>query len=241
MIDRKSTELRKQIRHMTLVATSFKKSMVEAAYDELKHQIINNILPPGFQALEIELASKLGMSRTPVREALIKLQNEGFVEVIPRKGFKVKPLTIQDIREISEVLACLECEAAGKLAARKPSAEELKLLNQAIFDMDSALDAEDMEAWSEADYQFHKLILQMCGNQHLTLVAMNFLEKAHRFRLLTLPFREKPIYSNVNHAAVVEAIRRGDPQSATEIHRSHKRRWNRELNDIIDHLKLTDS
>lgn len=226
---------------MTLAETTSRKSMVEAAYDELKHQIINNILPPGFQALEIELASKLGMSRTPVREALIKLQNEGLVEVIPRRGVRVKPLTIQDIREISEVLACLECEAAEKLAARKLQAYELESLNRAIADMDKALETEDMQAWSEADYRFHKLILEMCGNQHLTDVAMNFLEKAHRFRTLTLPHRDKPVYSNVNHAAVVEAIRRGDPQSATEIHRSHKRRWSRELNDIIDRLNLTQS
>jgi DNA-binding GntR family transcriptional regulator len=69
---------------------------------------------------------------------------------------------------------------------------------------------------------------------------MNFLDKAHRFRLLTLPYREKPVYSNVNHAAVVEAIRRGDPQSALEIHRSHKRRWGREMNDILERINLPD-
>ena len=80
--------------------------------------------------------------------------------------------------------------------------------------MDSALEADDMTAWAEVDYNFHRLLVELCGNRHLSDVARNFLDKAHRFRLLTLTRREKPVYSNVNYAAVVDAIRRGDPQSA---------------------------
>ena len=223
---------------MTAKPSRQKKSMVEEAYALLKHQIIHGELPPNYQALEEELALRLGMSRTPVREALIRLQNEGFVEVVPRRGMRVVPLTLQDIREISDVLACLECEAAEKLASRKPAAQEMAQLEAAIADMDSALESDDMAAWADADYRFHSLLVDMCGNRHLAEVARNFLDKAHRFRLLTLPYREKPVYSNVNHASVVEAIRRGDPQSALEIHRSHKRRWGREMNDILDRLNL---
>lgn len=213
-------------------------SMVERAYRALKTEIINNRLPPGYQALEEQLAATLGMSRTPVREALIRLQNEGFVEVVPRRGVRVAALTVQDIREISEVLACLESEAAERLAARKPSAAEMVPLEASIAAMDRALEEDDIAAWAEADYSFHRLLVEMCGNRHLAAVAQNFLDKAHRFRLLTLPYRAKPIYSNVNHAAVVEAIRRGDPQSALDIHRSHKRRWTRELNDILERVDL---
>lgn len=213
--------------------------MVDKAYQALKHQIIYSELPPGYRSLEEDLAGRLGMSRTPVREALIRLENEGFVEVVPRKGMQVTPLTVRDIHEISELLSCLECEAAEKLAQRKPSSEEIGRLEAAIDAMDAALEADDMTAWAEADYSFHRLLLELCGNRHLAGVARNFLDKAHRFRLLTLPFREKPVYSNVNHAAVVEAIRRGDPQSALEIHRSHKRRWGRELNDILDRVNLS--
>ena len=223
---------------MNDVAVSSRKSMVERAYEALKEKIINSELPPGYQTLEETLATSLGMSRTPVREALIRLQNEGFVEVIPRKGMRVKPLTVQDVHEISEVLSCLECEAAEKLAQRRPSAEEMKILEQTIKDMDDALETEDMAAWAEADYRFHRSLVEMCGNRHLADVAGNFLDKAHRFRLLTLPHREKPVYSNVNHAAVVEAIRRGDPQSALEIHRSHKRRWGHELDGILDRVNI---
>jgi DNA-binding GntR family transcriptional regulator len=178
------------------------------------------------------------MSRTPVREALIRLANEGFVEVIPRRGVRVKPLTKQDIEEISEVLACLEAEAAERLAARKVLPAELAPLEAAVAQMDAALDTDDMHAWAQADYRFHQMLVEMAGNRHLAAVARNFLDKAHRFRMLTLPHRAKPVYSNVNHAAVVEAIRRADPQSALEIHRAHKRRWSRELNDILSRIDL---
>jgi len=90
-----------------------------------------------------------------------------------------------------------------------------------------------MDAWNSADYQFHLLLIEACGNHHLIETAKRFLEKANRFRYLTSTRRKSPVYSNVNHAAVVEAIRRGDPQSAGEIHRAHKRRWMPELIDIL--------
>jgi DNA-binding GntR family transcriptional regulator len=224
-------------------ATSFgreRRSMVDEAYRLLKHQIIHNELPPGFRALEAELALKLGTSRTPVREALIRLEGEGFVEVIPRRGMRVKALSRRDVREINEVLSFLEAAAAERLALRRPNAEEMARLEQAITAMDEALEKDDLTAWSAADYHFHWLLVELCGNRHLTETAQLFLDKAHRLRLLTTPLREKPVYSNVNHAAVVEAIRRGDAQTALDIHRAHKRRWSHEMAGIVDRLGLDD-
>ncbi|NJN40328.1 MAG: FCD domain-containing protein [Gammaproteobacteria bacterium] len=113
-------------------------------------------------------------------------------------------------------------------------------LEDAIAAMDRALDGEDMKAWAEADYRFHCLLVELCDNQQLVAVARNFLDKAHRFRLMTVDVRAKPVYSNVNHAAVVEAIRRGDPQTAVEIHRAHKRRWANELAGVLERLGLGD-
>lgn len=216
-----------------------KRSLVDEAYRILRLKIIYSEFAPGYQALEDDLATTLGMSRTPLREALVRLQNEGFVEFIPRKGIRVTPLTVQDIHDISDVLSCLECEAAEKLAKRKPTTEEMAQFDNAIAEMDKALEQDDMVIWAEADYRFHSLLFEMCANRHLAEVATNFLDKAHRFRLLTMPYREKPVYSNVNHAAVVEAIRRGDAQTALEIHRSHKRRWGHEMNDILERINIS--
>lgn len=217
-----------------------KRSLVDEAYEELKRRIVYNELAAGHQALEEELAAELGMSRTPVREALIRLEHEGFVDVVPRRGMRVKAVTALDIREMNEVLSCLESGAAERLALRRPGPREMARLEAAIAAMDAALEADDMRAWSEADYHFHRLLVEMAGNRQLAEVALNFLEKAHRIRLMTTPLRSTPVYSNVNHAAVVEAIRRGDAQTAVEIHRAHKRRWGRELNDVLERLDLAD-
>lgn len=214
---------------------SFMKKLLQAdkAYEILRERVISAHYPPGVTVPEPELADDLGMSRTPLREALVRLEHDGLVELIPRRGMRVKALSARDISEISELLACLECEAAEKLASRKLKPEELGRLDAAIAAMDEALEADDMAKWSQADFQFHRLLIELHTNRHLVEVALGYLEKAHRFRLLAAPFRARPVYSNVNHAAVVEAIRRGDPQSAVDIHRAHKRRWTRELNDLM--------
>lgn len=214
----------------------------DQAYRLLKDAIVRGAMPAGLQMLEPAVALKLGMSRTPVREALVRLEQEGFVDLIPRRGMRVAPLSPRDIREISEVLACLEVEAAGRLAAHGCPPEAMAALERAVSDMEKALRARDVDRWNEADYRFHALLVESCGNRHLIETARRYLEKAHRFRTLTSAHRAPPVYSNVNHAAVVEAIRRGDAQSATEIHRAHKRRWLFELDRILAALapKPTD-
>lgn len=207
-------------------------TLVDEAYESLRHKILHNELPPGTTALEAEIAADLGMSRTPVREALIRLEQEDLVEILPRRGIRVVPVTLRDLREINEVLACLEVQAVERVAARRLSTAEIATLDEAIAAMDAALEAEDMDAWAAADFRFHTRLIELCGNRHLVRTAMQFLDKAHRARILTLPLRRKPVYSNSNHAAVVEAIRRGDPETAREIHLAHKRRWTRELDEI---------
>ena len=205
----------------------------EQAYRRIKQAILSREMPVGFQSLEPALALRLGMSRTPVHEALVRLQDEGYIELQPRRGMRVPAMSLRDIREITELLACLEVEAAQQTAARRLPPEEIAVFDDAIAAMDRALEASDIDAWNEADYRFHLLLIDSCGNRHLIDTARRFLEKANRFRYLTSAYRKPPVYSNVNHAAVVEAIRRGDPQSAVEIHRAHKRRWLRELDEIL--------
>jgi DNA-binding GntR family transcriptional regulator len=214
--------------------------MVERAYSELKSRIVNGILAPGSYHLEEELAAQLEMSRTPVREAAVRLEQEGFADLVPRRGLRISKLTKRGVREVNEVLECLEIQAATRLASRRLSSDDIRLLDDAVAVMDKNLDGDDMNAWADADYRFHALLINLCGNRHLTEVAHNFLDKAHRFRLMTLPLRAKPVYSNVNHAAVLEAIRRNDQQTAQDIHRAHKRRWARELSDLLDQMDWID-
>jgi len=97
-----------------------KKSLVEMAYEQVKRRILDNQYHPGYQALEQEVAEDLGMSRTPVREALIRLKHEGLVELIPRRGMRVVPVVADDMKEIYDVLTSLESMAAELLARSRP-------------------------------------------------------------------------------------------------------------------------
>ena len=126
-------------------------SRVEWVYRTLKQSILNNELYPGYQALEPEIAKNLGVSRTPVREALIRLENERLIELIPRRGMRVVPLVPSDMREIYQVLTSLEVTAVELLARQRPLRSHLFELEQAINDMDQQLAADHREGWAEAD------------------------------------------------------------------------------------------
>ena len=102
-----------------------KTSRVDDAHARIKDEILANRMPPGLQATEPEIAAELGMSRTPVREALIRLEAEGLVQLRPRHGAHVLPIEPDDMREIYEILTALEPEAAASLAARRPTPEQL--------------------------------------------------------------------------------------------------------------------
>jgi DNA-binding GntR family transcriptional regulator len=214
------------------------RSMGSAAYADLKREIIQGDMAPASQWLEEEIAARLGMSRTPVREALVRLEQEGFVQITPRRGIRVRELTRRDVIEVNEVLECLELQATQRLAARGLSPEDMVRLDATIIDMDAALARDDVNAWARADYAFHRLLIELAGNRHLEAVATTFLDKAHRFRVKTLEMRTRPLNSTASHAATVEAIRRMDIEMALDIHRLHKRRWAREVETLIDRLGL---
>ena len=167
--------------------------MGSAAYADLKREIIQGDMAPASQWLEEEIAARLGMSRTPVREALVRLEQEGFVQITPRRGIRVRELTRRDVIEVNEVLECLELQATQRLAARGLSPEDMARLDATIAGMDEALASDDVHAWARADYAFHRLLIELAGNRHLEAVATTFLDKAHRFRVKTLEMRTRPL------------------------------------------------
>ena len=208
-------------------------SQAERAYAEIKRRILDNEMPAGYQALEQELAEALDMSRTPVREALIRLAKEGMVEVRPRHGMRVLPVSADDMREIYQILTSLEATAAELAAARGLSEAELANLRGAVAEMDAALAADDLRAWAGADERFHLLLVAYAGNERLRALVGGFWEQAHRVRMATLRLRPPPAESNQDHAAVVAAIARGDPAGAGRIHREHRIRAGEMLVDLI--------
>lgn len=219
-------------------ANGARRSQTRRAYDELKRRILDNELPPGTQALEQQTAEWLGMSRTPVREALIRLAQEGMVEVRPRHGMRVLPIAIADLREIYDLLAGLEATAADILARRGLNAVEAAELEGLLKGMTAALDAGDLTTWAEGDARFHRRIVEMSGNQRLIIMVETIREQSHRARMATLQLRPKPVASNEEHAAVVAALRRRDGEAAVKLLRAHRLRSARLLIDLLEHHGL---
>lgn len=184
------------------------------------------------------MALALGMSRTPVREAIARLRNEGLVEVIPRHGMRVLPVSPNDMREIYQILTALECMAAELLARRKPDAAEMQPLIDATKAMDKALRADDLDAWAAADERFHAHLIDIAGNRQLQATVLNYWDRAHRARLFTLRLRPKPVNSTKDHMQMVERLLAGDAEGAATITRLHRERASRELIAIFERYKF---
>ncbi|MBE0703741.1 MAG: GntR family transcriptional regulator [Afipia sp.] len=207
--------------------TAPKASLVESAYVALKAAILSNTFPPGYQAAESDVASQLGMSRTPVHEAAIRLQAEGLVAVQPRKGILVCAISSSDIREIYELTIALEGMAAEVLALQTPSATKNKILGRLSAEtrsMETALKTDDLDRWAAADDQFHRILTGECGNSRLARMAGTIRDQTHRTRLLTLRLRPKPLNAATEHRAIIEAIRTGHARAASENAAEHRRR-----------------
>ena len=213
-------------------------TFVRQAYRTIKARILENHYPPGQQVLEQQLANDLGMSRTPVREALIRLQNEGLVELIPRRGMRVVPLSPADMQEIYEVLTALEVTAVELLARRSHSPEALRPLAEALKDMETRLDQDDLDGWARADARFHQTLITLSGNKRLAGMAATLADQAHRARMVTLRLRPKPDQSIREHREVLEALQAGDGRQAGERHRQHREGAARLLLDILSFYRL---
>jgi len=199
-----------------------KQSSTEMAYREIRRQIFENELPAGFQITEQDLAAKLKVSRTPTREALLRLEGEGLVEIWPRHGMRVKRVSVEDVKEIYEILTALESTAAALAAKRKPPASQIAALRACIKDMDAALKKGDLKKWALADERFHRLLTEASGNSRFVEIVDTYFGQSHRLRMMTLGLRPKPTNSNRDHEAVVKAIAKGDAEAAQRIHRDHR-------------------
>lgn len=208
------------------------------AYDALRAMIMRGDLGAGTDHLETELAARLGMSRTPLREAVLMLEAQGLLEVRPRKGVRILALSSADMRDIYDVLTELESLAAERAAQSGYSSADLHLLAQAIADMETALTAGDRDAWAEADDRFHVELVRLGGNSRVMMIVAMMVDQVRRARRLTLFMRPLPLKSNEDHRRVLEAIRDGQPDAARAIHRNHRVDAGRLLVELLDRHRL---
>lgn len=196
------------------------KPLREIVFETMREAIIRGDLAPGERLMEVQLAEEMGVSRTPVREAIRKLELEGFVAMIPRKGAYVADYTIKDITDVFEIRAALESLAAG-LACERITEQEIDELQILVVKVGKTIKDNDIDALVEVDTEFHDRIYKASRNSRLEQMISNLREQIQRFRATSLasPGRIKDTLEE--HKGIVDAIATRDIALAQRLAAEH--------------------
>lgn len=195
------------------------KPLREIVFETLREAIIQGNLEPGERLMEIQLAEEMGVSRTPVREAIRKLELEGFVVMVPRKGAYVAGISVKDIADVFEVRAALEGLAAS-LAAERATAEELEEMERVSLHIYEAGDSQ-INSVVERDADFHDLIYKASRNQRLIQIITLLKEQIQRFRITSLSQPGRLKHAVDEHKGIIEAISEHNVELAGLLAREH--------------------
>lgn len=209
----------------------------DVVFNTLRHAILKGELEPGERLMEIALAQKLGVSRTPIREAIRKLELEGLVVMVPRKGAEVADITEKDLRDVLEVRTALE-ELSIELAMKnmlEKNFEELETANEA-FAKNS--EGDDLIKIAESDVAFHELIYTATGNNRLIQMINNLREQMYRYRLEYIKDKSSHERLFAEHNRIIAAMKGGDINEAKAAIKLHVE--NQEEN-ILKSIKVKKS
>lgn len=205
----------------------------EVVFNTLRQGILTGILKPGERLMEIHLAKRLGVSRTPIREAIRMLELEGLVTMIPRKGAEVAMISKQDLSDVLEVRRVLD-GLATSLASKRISEEEKILLKKAADDFVKSISRGDVTTIAEADVYFHDVILKASGNRQLILMMNNLAERIYRYRLEYIKDTNNHASLIREHEEILEHVLNGNGQQAADAAKKHID--NQEIN-VLNHLE----
>ena len=192
----------------------------DVVFKTLRQAILTGELQPGERLMEITLANRLGVSRTPVREAIHKLEQEGLVIMMPRRGAQVAQITKKDLIEVLEVRLGLE-EMAVRFACERMTDEQLTELCQAADEFSAAIERNDLTALAQADEKFHSLICRATGNDCLCGITNNLREQMYRYRIEHLKNHDARKNLDGEHKAICAALEKRNAEEAQAILYSH--------------------
>jgi DNA-binding GntR family transcriptional regulator len=214
----RSADMKKDARRLKLddVLPAPRQSLTEQAYDLLRREIITCALVPGADVSESELAERLQMSKTPVREALARLRNEGFVETFPRRGYRIVPMTLSDMNELFDVRIILEGGTAALAAERitDEQLDELLSLANSSYDVEENLSLEQFVA---ANREFHSAIARASGRDRLLALVGRNLDELERFFFMGARARDVNPETKSDHYRIVDVLRTRDADAARQI------------------------
>lgn len=204
----------------------------DVVFNTLRQAILRGELKPGERLMEIQLANKLGVSRTPIREAIRKLELEGLVLMIPRRGAEVAEITEKSLRDVLEVRNALE-ELAVELACDRISQEDIDKLREAAKEFEEVSKSEDVTALAEADVKFHDIIYFATDNQRLIQLLYNLREQMYRYRVEYLKRKEVHATLVAEHNHIIECIVKRDKVAAKKAVNTHVDNQVKKVTDTI--------
>ncbi|MGI6649613.1 MAG: GntR family transcriptional regulator [Bacillota bacterium] len=196
------------------------KPLREIVFESLREAIINGVLKPGERLMEVQLAEEMGVSRTPVREAIRKLELEGFVIMVARKGAYVAGISMKDVVDVFEIRAALEGLAAS-LAAERITDEEKEEMERLLVRKAACVEAGDYDSLTEIDTEFHELLYKASRNERLMQIISNLREQINRFRMVSLAFPGRGREALEEHKKMAEAIAERDAALAQALAQEH--------------------
>lgn len=189
-------------------------------YHTLKNAILDGVYKPGESLIEMKLAKELGVSRTPIREALRQLELEGLVTSIPNKGVIVEGVSPQDVEDIYTIRKMIEGLAA-RWAAEKISDEQLKEVKDILDLMEFYTEKGNTEKLSELDSRFHDIIFQASNSRPLESVLTNFHQFIQRARTVSVKAKGRAVHSLEEHRKIYEALAAHDADAAEKAMTEH--------------------
>lgn len=196
------------------------KPLRDVVSDVLRQAIKDGVLKPGERLMEIRLAEELGVSRTPIREAIRKLEQEGFVVMVPRRGTYVADISLKDISQVFEIRGALEELAAG-LAAERITPDELERLERILVEINEYMANDSFDKIVDADVRFHDILYHASRNQRLVDILNNLREQMLRFRSISMHYPGRLVATWEEHRRMVENIAQHNSAMARKVAKKH--------------------
>ncbi|MCH5343514.1 MAG: GntR family transcriptional regulator [Acetatifactor sp.] len=192
----------------------------DVVFNTLRQAILTGELKPGERLMEIHLADRLGVSRTPIREAIRKLELEGLVTMIPRRGAEVAQITEKSMIDVLEIRRALDALCV-ELACDRITDEEMERLKGACDDFENAVKTGDVKKIAQADVALHDILVQATGNQRLIQMVNNLSEQMYRYRFEYIKDFHQHERLVEEHRIIYESILNKDKETATQAAKMH--------------------
>lgn len=205
---------------LALVSQDISPSLRDAAYDAIKHRIITCVFKPGDYLNEAYVSNVIGIGRTPVHLAIDRLTQDGLLEVIPRKGVIVKPVSLEEVMQITEVRRLNEPYSA-RFTAQRADKVDLAALSDILHRADAWTEVRNIEQMMLLDREFHMTLARAARNAVLSNILQNLHERSLRFWFISLAHPEHHREVQEEHRTIYEAIQRHDPDAAAQAVTDH--------------------